>query len=77
MVPIAERVKREADIRAAVSWQITEPTQADAIIRDGSVDLILLARAMLNDPHWPFHAAKALGIPDYKKALPLQYHRVV
>ncbi len=76
MVPIAERAKREADIPAAVSWQITEPAQADTIIRDGRVDLILLARAMLNDPHWPFHAAKALGIPDYKNVLPPQYHRV-
>ena len=76
MVPIAERAKREANIPAAVSWQITEPTQADGIIRDERVDLILLARAMLDDPHWPFHAAKALGIPDYKKVLPPQYHRV-
>ena len=76
MVPIAERVKREAQILVAVSWQITGPAQADTIIREGRVDLILLARAMLDDPHWPFHAAKALGIPEYKKVLPPQYHRV-
>jgi 2,4-dienoyl-CoA reductase-like NADH-dependent reductase (Old Yellow Enzyme family) len=76
MVPIAERAKREADIPAAVSWQITEPAQADTIIHDGRVDLILLARAALSDPNWPFHAAKALGIPDYKSVLPPQYHRV-
>ena len=76
MVPIAERTKHEANIPAAVSWQITEPHQADALIRDGRVDLVLLARAMLDDPHWPFHAAKALGIADYKKILPPQYQRV-
>ena len=76
MVPIAERVKKEVDIAAAVSWQITEPTQADAIIRDGRVDIVLLARAMLDDPHWPFHAAKALGRSDYKSVLPPPYHRV-
>jgi len=76
MVPIAERVKRETAIPAAVSWQITEPQQADSIIRDGQSDLVLLARAMLDDPHWPFHAAKVLGRPDYRAALPAQYHRV-
>lgn len=76
MVPIAERTKHEVGIFAAASWQITEPAQADAIIRDGRVDVVLLARAMLDDPHWPFHAAKALGLADYKKLLPSQYHRV-
>lgn len=77
MVPIADRVKREVGIPAAVSWQITEPQQAESIIRDGQTDLVLLARAMLDDPHWPFHAAKALGRPDYRTALPPQYHRVI
>jgi len=76
MVPIAERVKQEVGIPAATSWQITEATQADAFIRDGRVDLVLLARAMLDDPHWPFHAAKSLGLSNYKSVLPPQYHRV-
>ncbi len=47
MAPIAERVRREVEIAAAVSWQITEPQQADSIIRDGQADILLLARAML------------------------------
>jgi 2,4-dienoyl-CoA reductase-like NADH-dependent reductase (Old Yellow Enzyme family) len=76
MVPFAERVKREAGIPAAVSWQITEPQQADSIIRDGRADVLLLARAMLDDPQWTFHAAKALGRSDYRNVLPQQYHRV-
>lgn len=77
MVPIADRIKREVGIVAAVSWQITEPQQAESIIRDGQTDLVLLARAMLDDPHWPFHAAKVLGRPDYRAVLPPQYHRVI
>ncbi len=76
MAPIAERVRREVGIPVAVSWQITEPQQADGIIRDGQADIVLLARAMLDDPHWPFHAAKALGRSDYRNVLPPQYHRV-
>lgn len=77
MVPIADRVKREVAIAAAVSWQITEPQQAESIIRDGQTDLVLLARAMLDDPHWPFHAARMLGRRDYRAVLPPQYHRVI
>jgi 2,4-dienoyl-CoA reductase-like NADH-dependent reductase (Old Yellow Enzyme family) len=76
MAPIAERVKHEVGIATATSWQITEPQQADSMIRDGRVDLVLLARAMLDDPHWPFHAAKSLGLSDYRRVLPPQYHRV-
>jgi 2,4-dienoyl-CoA reductase-like NADH-dependent reductase (Old Yellow Enzyme family) len=76
MVPIAERVRHEVDIPAAASWQITEAAQADGIIRDGRLDLVLLARAMLDDPHWPFHAAKSLGLANYRNVLPPQYHRV-
>jgi 2,4-dienoyl-CoA reductase-like NADH-dependent reductase (Old Yellow Enzyme family) len=69
-------VKREAGVATAVGWQITQPAQAEEIIRNERVDLVFLARAMLDDPHWPFHAAKALGLTDYKNVLPPQYHRV-
>ena len=40
---------------------ISDPMQADMIIRNGQADLMLLATAMLNDPYWPFHAARTLG----------------
>ena len=76
MVPIAARVRREAAIPAGCSWYITEATQADAIIRGEQLDLVLLARAMLDDPHWPYHAAKALGLAEPHKLLPPQYARV-
>lgn len=56
---------------AAVGF-ITEPKQADDIIRGGRADLVLLARQMLVDPYWPAHAAKAL---DRKITPPNQYLR--
>ena len=40
---------------------ITEPQQAEAIVAEGDADLVALARAMLWDPRWPWHAAAALG----------------
>ena len=73
-VPFAERIRREAAIATAAVGLITEPAQADAIVREGKADLVFLARAVLNDPHWPLHAAKALGQTAALKP-PRQYGR--
>jgi 2,4-dienoyl-CoA reductase-like NADH-dependent reductase (Old Yellow Enzyme family) len=71
-VPFAARVRREAGVPAAAVGMITEPKQADDIIRTGEADLVLLARAMLRDPYWAAHAARDLGQPfDW----PVQYGR--
>jgi cytosine/adenosine deaminase-related metal-dependent hydrolase len=50
-VPFAERVRREAGIATAAVGLITEPAQADEIVRTGRADLVLLAREMLRDPN--------------------------
>jgi 2,4-dienoyl-CoA reductase-like NADH-dependent reductase (Old Yellow Enzyme family) len=60
-VPIAERVKREAAIATRVVGMIVKPEQAEAIIAEGKADMVALARAMLDDPRWGWHAAQALG----------------
>jgi len=73
MVPIAERVRREAQIPTAVGWFVFAPAEADAIVAKGQADLVMLARAELDDPHWPFHAAKTLGVADPFAVLPPQY----
>ncbi len=59
-VPFAEAVRRGADIPSAAVGLITEPAQADQIVRNGQADLVFLARAELRDPYWPLHAAEAL-----------------
>jgi 2,4-dienoyl-CoA reductase-like NADH-dependent reductase (Old Yellow Enzyme family) len=43
------------------------------MVRDGQTDLVMLARAELSDPHWPYHAAQALGIAEPERILPPQY----
>ena len=63
-VQFAEKIRREAQIATAAVGMITDPAQADEIIRSDKADLVLLARAELNDPHWPLHAAKALNRTD-------------
>ncbi len=55
-------------IKAAVTMpvigvgMITTPEQAEAVIVDGDADMVGLARAMLYNPRWPWHAAATLGV---------------
>jgi 2,4-dienoyl-CoA reductase-like NADH-dependent reductase (Old Yellow Enzyme family) len=63
-VPFAERIRREAGLATAAVGLITEPAQADALVREGRTDLVLLGRAQLRDPHWPLHAARVLGVAE-------------
>jgi 2,4-dienoyl-CoA reductase-like NADH-dependent reductase (Old Yellow Enzyme family) len=62
-VPFADQVRHGANVATAAVGFITEPKQADDIVRGGKADVVLLARQMLVDPYWPAHAAKALGHP--------------
>lgn len=60
-VPYAQRVKAEVGLPTLAVGLITEPEQAEAIIANNEADVISLARAMLYDPRWPWHAAAKLG----------------
>ena len=73
-VPFAERIRREAGLPTAAVGLITEPAQADDIIRSGRADIVLLAREMLRDPYWPLHASRALAEKP-TLAPPVQYAR--
>jgi 2,4-dienoyl-CoA reductase-like NADH-dependent reductase (Old Yellow Enzyme family) len=59
-VPFAERVRREAAVASAAVGLITSPEQAEAIVDGGRADLVLMARELLRDPHFPLRAAVAL-----------------
>ncbi|HET6430971.1 NADH:flavin oxidoreductase/NADH oxidase [Dyella sp.] len=71
-VPFAARIRREAEIATGAVGMITEPQQADAIVRDGEADVVLQARESLRDPYFPRRAAKALGATI---DVPVQYQR--
>jgi 2,4-dienoyl-CoA reductase-like NADH-dependent reductase (Old Yellow Enzyme family) len=71
-VPFAEKIRHGACIATAAVGFITEPKQADDIVRTGQADLVLLARQFLRDPYWPAHAARTLG---YQLPPPNQYAR--
>ena len=71
-VPFAARVRAETGVATGAVGLITAPAQADAIVRDGQADVVLLARELLRQPHWPLQAALSLGQPA---PVPNQYAR--
>ncbi len=71
-VPYAQRVKADVGLPTMAVGLITEAEQAEAIIANGEADAVSLARAMLFDPRWPWHAAATLGA---KVSAPPQYWR--
>jgi 2,4-dienoyl-CoA reductase-like NADH-dependent reductase (Old Yellow Enzyme family) len=60
-VPFARAVREGSGLAVAAVGLITEPTQAEAVLAEGSADAVLLARALLRDPSWPYRAAHELG----------------
>lgn len=61
-VPFARRIRQEARIPTAAVGLITDAAQAEAIVAHGDADLVLLARELLRNPHWPLEAAHTLGV---------------
>jgi 2,4-dienoyl-CoA reductase-like NADH-dependent reductase (Old Yellow Enzyme family) len=70
-VPFAAAIRRDASVPTAAVGLITEAVQAEQIVAHGQADAVVLARALLRDPYWPRHAARALGVampwPDQYK----------
>ena len=77
MIPVASRIRKESGVPTVVGWMITEPQQAEDAVRDKHTDLVMLAREMLRDPYWPYHAAQKLGVENAPEILPIQYARAV
>ncbi len=73
MVPAASRIRAETGVQTAVSWNLSDPVYADEIIRSGQVDLLMVGRPALANPHWPLYAALVLGEKAPYDLLPDQY----
>ncbi len=71
-LPFAAKLRAEAEIATGAVGMITEPAQADQIVRLGEADLVFMAREFLRHPYWPMNAAKPL---HQKIDPPAQYGR--
>lgn len=64
MIERAARLRREVNIPVATSWNLGLPQVADEVIREDLIDLVMLGRPALSNPHWPVWAARELGHDD-------------
>ena len=74
-VPLAEAVKQATGLPTIAVGLITQAQQAEDILTAGKADLIAVARAMMYNPRWPWHAAAELGAtieapPQYWRSQP-------
>ena len=77
-IGFAERIKQETGMPTIGVGLITAPAQAEQILETGQADMVALARGMLFDPRWPWHAAAQLGDkvtapPQYLRSQPREY----
>ncbi|WP_114813920.1 NADH:flavin oxidoreductase/NADH oxidase [Paraburkholderia kururiensis] len=74
-VPFAREVKKVTGMTTIAVGLITDAQHADRLVEEGDADLVAMARAMLYDPRWPWHAAAQLGAtvqapPQYWRSQP-------
>ena len=74
-VPFAEAVKQATSVPVWAVGLITEPQLAEDIVASGRADIVAIARGLLYDPRWPWHAAAELGAsvdapPQYWRSQP-------
>jgi len=77
-VPFADKVRRESGIGVMAVGMVTGARQAEELIVSGRADLVAIARAMMDDPRWAWHAARELGAetayaPNYARCSPAQW----
>jgi 2,4-dienoyl-CoA reductase-like NADH-dependent reductase (Old Yellow Enzyme family) len=71
-VPLAETVRRGSGLPVRAVGMIAGARQAEDIVAQGKADMVAMARAFLDNPHWAWHAAQTLGAEVPR---PLQYAR--
>ncbi|MEH6565949.1 MAG: NADH:flavin oxidoreductase/NADH oxidase [Halopseudomonas sp.] len=62
MGPIAQRVRDEAAVPVSSAWGFGEPQIAEKAVQDGQLDLVMVGKAHLANPHWAYHAARELQV---------------
>lgn len=73
LAPIAEKVRLATGMPVASSWGINVPATAERVVAEKQMDLVMIGRAHLANPHWAYHAAKALGTDKPSWVLPAPY----
>ncbi|MDQ7989109.1 MAG: NADH:flavin oxidoreductase/NADH oxidase [Candidatus Dactylopiibacterium sp.] len=73
LAPVAERVRRETGLPVASSWGIDAAAHAERVVAGKQMDLVMIGRAMLANPHYPYALARELGVERPSWVLPAPY----
>ena len=73
MGPIAERVRREAGVPVSSAWGFGTPAIAERVVKNEQLDVVMVGKAHLANPHWAYFAAKELGVERASWTLPAPY----
>ncbi len=74
-IPFSETIRKSTGLLTTGGGMLTDPKQADDIIRSGKADMVFLGRELLRNPYWPLAASKTLEVDiDYR---PRQYKRAI
>ncbi|MDA8446306.1 NADH:flavin oxidoreductase/NADH oxidase [Paracidovorax valerianellae] len=73
LIDTAARVALETGLKATTSWLITDAKDADRAVREKKIDFVMVARRLLDNPHWPRHAALELGLLEQVLPTPYAY----
>lgn len=60
-VPLARRIRDEAQVKTGAVGLITEPHHANELVTGGDADLVFIGRELLRDPYWALKAQQTLG----------------
>jgi 2,4-dienoyl-CoA reductase-like NADH-dependent reductase (Old Yellow Enzyme family) len=72
-VPWAAAIKQQASIPTMAVGLILTPQLAQQVIADGSADVVAIGREALDNPNWPLHAARELGVESNYQSWPKQF----
>jgi 2,4-dienoyl-CoA reductase-like NADH-dependent reductase (Old Yellow Enzyme family) len=73
MAPYARRIRAESGLPVASAWGFGLPHLAESAVANGDMDVVMVGRAMLANPHWPYEAAQALRVEKPSWVLPAPY----
>jgi 2,4-dienoyl-CoA reductase-like NADH-dependent reductase (Old Yellow Enzyme family) len=73
MGQVSERVRREAGVPVSSAWGFGEPSLAEQAVKSEQLDLVMVGKAHLANPHWTYFAAKELGVERPSWVLPAPY----
>ncbi|MFJ5451807.1 NADH:flavin oxidoreductase/NADH oxidase [Pectobacterium jejuense] len=73
MGPIAKQVREQADFPVSSAWGFGTPELAEQAVASGQLDLVMVGKAHLANPHWSYQAARELGVERASWTLPAPY----